>query len=193
MFVIFLLLHTFIKYPYFWKWKKKNIYSNTINHTYEIQKGCSHSILLLLLLLSCQVMSDSLRPHGLQHTMFPCPSPSPRVCPSSCPLNWCCHATILSSVTLFSFCLQFFSASGSFPMSWLFASGGQNIGASASAPVLPMNIQGWFPLELTGLILQSKGLSRIFSNTTVQKHQFFGAQPSSQSNSHIHIWPQEKP
>ena len=139
-----------------------------------MQKGCNHSILLLL---SCQVMSDSLRPHGLQHTRFPCPSPSPRVCPSSCPLNWCCHPTIFSSVTLFSFCLQSFSASGSFPMSWLFASGGQNIGASASAPVLPMNIQGWFPSKLTGLILQSKALSRIFSNPTVQNHQFFGTLP----------------
>ena len=166
----FLLLHIFIRYPFFWKWRKKNIYSDTFNHTDEMQKGCNHSILLLL---SCQVMSDSLRPHGLQHTRFPCPSPSPRVCPSSCPLNWCCHPTIFSSVTLFSFCLQSFSAWGSFPMSWLFASGGQNIGASASAPVLPMNIQGWFPSKLTGLILQSKALSRIFSNPTVQKHQFF--------------------
>ena len=156
----FLLLHIFIRYPFFWKWRKKNIYSDTFNHTDEMQKGCNHSILLLL---SCQVMSDSLRPHGLQHTRFPCPSPSPRVCPSSCPLNWCCHPTIFSSVTLF-FCLQSFSASGSFPMSWLFASGGQNIGASASAPVLPMNIQGWFPSELTGLIsLESKGLSRVWS------------------------------
>ena len=93
-----------------------------------------------------------------------------------------------------SSCLQSFSASGSFPMNWLFTSGGQITGVSASASVFPMNIQDWFPLRWTGSIsLQSKGLSRVFSNTTVQKHQFFGAQPSSQSNSHIHTWPQEKP
>ena len=118
-------------------------------------------------------------PLGLQHTRPSCPSPSPRVCPSSCQLNWWCHPTISSSVTLFSFWLQSFPASGSFPVSCqLFASGGQSIGASGSAAVLPMNIQAWFPLELTGLILLSEGLSRVFSSTTVQTHQFFGAQLS---------------
>ena len=109
-------------------------------------------------------------------------------------LSWWCHPTISSSVVPFSFCLQSFPASGSFQMSQFFPSGGQSIGVSASALVLPMNIQDWFPLGWTGWIsLQSKGLSRVFSNTTVQKHQFFSAQPSSQSNSHIHTWPQEKP
>ena len=141
-------------------------------------------------LFSCSVMSNSLRTHGLQHTRLPCPSPTPGACSNSCPLSRWCHPTISSSVILF--CLQSFPASGSFPMNWLFASCGQNIGASAS--VLPMNIQDWFPLGLTGLIfLQSKGLSRVFSNTTVQKHQFFGAQLSSQSNSLIHTWLLEKP
>ena len=126
----------------------------------------------------CSVVSDSLQPHEVQHTRPPCPSLSPRDCPSSYPLNWWCHPTISSSVTLFSFYLQSFPASGSFPISQFFTSGGQSIGASASAPVLPMNIQGWFPLGLTCLIsIQSKGLSRVFSSTTVQKHQFFGVLP----------------
>ena len=121
-------------------------------------------------------MSDCLQPHGLQHTRIPCPKLSSRVCLNSCPLNQWCHPTISSSVTLFSSSPQSFPSSGSFPMSWLFASGGQIIGASSSASVLPMSIQGWFPLRLTGLIsLQSKGLSRVFSNTTVQKHQFFNS------------------
>ena len=141
---------------------------------------------------SCSVMSDSLRPHGLQHTRPPCPSPIPGVYLNSCPLNQWCHPTISSSVVPFSSWLQSFPASGSFPMSQFFASGGQSIGVSVS--VLPVNIQDWFPLGLTGWIsLQSKGLSRVFSNTTVQKHQFFGTQLSSQSNSHIHTWPLEKP
>ena len=122
-------------------------------------------------------MSNLLWPHGLQHTRLPCPSLFPRVCSNSSPLSWWCHPTISSSVTPFSSCLQPFPASGSFPMSWLFASGGQSIGVSASASVLPMNIQGWFPLGLTRLIsLLSKGLSRLFSSTTIQKHQFFGPQ-----------------
>ena len=138
-------------------------------------------------------MSDSLRLHGLQHARLPCPSPTPGACSNSCPPNQWHHLTISSSVMPFSFCLQTFSALWSFQMSQFFASGGQSIGASVSASVFPMNIQDWFPLGLTGWIfLQSKGLSRVFSNTTVQKHQFFGAQPSSQSNSHIHTWPQEK-
>ena len=129
------------------------------------------------LLFSCSVMSDSLWPHGLQHARLPCLSPSPRACSNSCPLSpWCCP-TILSSVVPFSFCLQSFPASGSFQMSPFFASGSQSIGASAS--VLPMNIQNWFPLGLPSLIsLQSKGLSRVFSKPTVQKHQFFGSQLS---------------
>ena len=116
------------------------------------------------------------------------------VCSNSYPLGWWCHATISSSVVPFSFFPQSCSASGSFPVSWLFASGGQSIGASVSASVFPMKIQGWFPLGLTGLIsLQSKGLSRVFSNTRVQKHQFFSAQPSLWSSFHIHTWLLEKP
>ena len=119
-------------------------------------------------------MSDSLLPHELQHARLPCPSPSPGACSNSCPSSQWCHPTISSSVTSFSSCLQSFLALGSFPVSWLFASGDQSIGASASALVLPVNIQGWFPLGLTGLLsLQSKELSEIFSNTAVQKHQLF--------------------
>ena len=134
------------------------------------------------------VMSSSLRPHGLQHTRLPCPSPTPRACSNSCPSSWWYHPTISSSVIPVS-CLQSFSASGSFPMSQFFASGGQSIGASASASVLPMNSQDWFPLGLTGLIsLQSKGLLRVFSNITVQKHQFFSTHLSSWSNSsHLYM------
>ena len=127
------------------------------------------------------VMSDSFWPHGLQHARLPCPSPTPRAYSNSCPLSRWCHPTISSSVGPFS-CLQSFPASGTFPVSQFFALGGQSIGASAS--VLPMNIQDWFPLGWTGWIsLQCKGLSRVFSNTTVQKHQFFGAQLSLWSNS----------
>ena len=133
-------------------------------------------------------------PQGLQHARPPCPSPTPGACSNSCPLSRSCHPTVSSSVVPFSSCLQSFTASGSFPVSRLFTSGGQSSGASASASVLPMNIQDWFLLRLTAFIsLQSKGLSRVFSNTTVQNHQFFGAQLSSWSNSHIHTWPQEKP
>ena len=132
-------------------------------------------------------MSDSLRPHGLQHTSLPCPSLSPRTFSNSCPLSQWCHPTIWSSVIPFSSCLQSFPALGSFPLSQFFTSGGQSIGVSASASVLSMNIQDWFPLGLTGLFsLQSKGLSRVFSNTTVQKHQFFNTQPSLWSDCHIH-------
>ena len=143
---------------------------------------------------SCSVMSNSLRPHESQHTGPPCPSQTPRVHPNPCPSSHWCHPTISSSVVTFSSCPQSFPASGSFQMSQLFASGGQSIGVSASASVLPMNIQDWSPLGWTGWIsLQSRGLSRVSSNTTVQKHQFFSAQLSSQSNSHIHTWPPEKP
>ena len=126
---------------------------------------------------SYSVVSDSLRPHGWQHTRLPCPSPTPRACSDSCPLSQWCHPTIPSSVVLFFSCLQSFPASGSFPMSQFFPSGGQGIGLSASASVLPMNIRDWLHLGWTGWIsLLSKGLSRVFSNTTVQKHQFFAAQ-----------------
>ena len=132
-------------------------------------------------------MSISLRPLGLQHAGLPCPSPTPGVYTNSSPLSRWVHPTISSSAVPLSSHLQSFSASGSFPRSQLFTSGGQNIGVSASASVLPMNIQDWFPLGLTGLISwQSKGFSRVFSNTRVQKHQFFGAQLSLWSNSHIH-------
>ena len=125
---------------------------------------------------SCSVMSDSLWPHGLEHTELPCPSLSPRVYSNSCPSSQWGHPTISSSVIPFS-CLQSFATSSSFPVSQLFASGDQSIGGSVSTSVLPMNIQDWFPLRFTGLIsLQSKGLSRVFSNTTVQKHQFFSVQ-----------------
>ena len=128
---------------------------------------------------SHSVMSDSLEPHGPQPARLPCPSPTPGACSNSCPLSWWCQPTISSSVICFSSCLQSFPASESLLMSWLFTSGDQSIGASASASVLPMNIQGWFPLGLTGLFfLQSKGLWRVFSSTTVWKHQFFSAQPS---------------
>ena len=140
------------------------------------------------------VVSDALQPHRLQHVMLPCPSPTPGAFSTSCPSSWWCHPTISSSVIPFSFCLQSFPASGSFLRSQFFTSGGQSIGGSTSALVLSVNIQDWFHLRLIGLIsLQPKGLSRVFSNTTVQRHQFFGAQLSSQSNSHIHTWPQEKP
>ena len=131
-----------------------------------------------LVQFSCSVMSDTLPPHGLQQAKLPCPSPTPSVYSNSCPLNQWCHTTISSSVVPFSPCLQSFPASGFFQMSQLFASCGQSIGVSASASVLPMNIQDWFPLGWTGWIsLQSKGLSRVFSNTTV-KNQFFSTQLS---------------
>ena len=128
---------------------------------------------------SSSVMSDSLWPHGLHHARLPCPSPTPGVYSNTCPLSGWCHPTISSSITPFSSCLQSFPASGSSQMSQFFASGGQSIGIWASALVLPMNIQDWFLLGWTGCIsLQSKGLSRVFSNTIIQKHQFFSAQLS---------------
>ena len=144
--------------------------------------------------LSRSVVSDSLRPHESQHARPPCPSPTPGVHSYSRPSSWWCHPAISSSVVPFSSCPQSLPASGSFPMNQLFAWGGQSTGVSALASLLPNNTQGWSPLEWTGWIsLQSRGLSRVFSNTTVQKQQFFGAQLSSQSNSHIHTWPLEKP
>ena len=136
---------------------------------------------------SRSVMSDSLWPHESQDTRPPCPSPTPRVHPNSCPSSWWCHPAISSSVVPFSSCPQSLPASESFPMSQLFAWRGQSTGVSALASVVPMNTQGWCPSEWTGWIsLQSKGLSRVFSNTRVQKNQFFCTQLSSQSNSHIH-------
>ena len=147
-----------------------------------------------LVQFSCSVVSDSLRPHESQHTRPPCPSPTPGVHSDSRPLSQWCHPAISSSVIPFSSCPQSLPASESFPVSQLFSWGGQSTGVSASASVLPKNTQGWSPWEWTGWIsLQSKGLSRVSSNTTVQKHQFFSTLPSSQSNSHIHTWPLEKP
>ena len=143
---------------------------------------------------SCSVLSDFLRPHESQHARPPCPLPTPWVHSNSCPSSQSCHPAISSSVIPFSSCPQSFPASESFPISQIFAWGGQSTGVSASASFLPKNTQNWSPLECTGWIsLQSKELSRVFSNTTVQKHQFFSAQLSSQSNSHIHTWPLEKP
>ena len=143
---------------------------------------------------SRSVMSNSLWPHGLQHARLPCPSPTLRACSDSCPSSQWCYPTISSSIIPFSSCLQSFLASGSFPMSQVFTSGGQSIGVSASTSVLPMNTQDWSPLGLTSLIsLQSKGLSRVLSNTTVQKHRFFNAHLSLWSNSHIHTRLLEKP
>ena len=140
---------------------------------------------------SWSVVSDSLQPHESQHARPPCPSPTPRVHSNSRPLSWWCHPAISSSVP-FSSCPQSLPASESFPMSQLFAWGGQSTGVSALASFLPKNTQGWSHLEWTRWIsLQSKGLSRVFSNTTVQKHQFFSAQLSSPSNSYIHTWPLE--
>ena len=154
------------RYPSTDEWIKKLWYIYAIE--YLVQFQFSHS-----------VMSDSLQPHELQHARLPCPSPTPGVHPNPCPSSQWCDLTILSSIVPFSSCSQFFPGSGSFPMSQLVPSGGQSIGVSASTSVLPMNTQDWSPLEWTGWIsLQSKGLSRVFSNTTVQKHQFFGTQPS---------------
>ena len=142
---------------------------------------------------SCSVVSDSLRPHESQHARPPCPSPTPGVHSDSRPSSQWCHPAISFSVVPFS-CPKSLPALESFPMSQLFAWGGQSTGVSASASFLPKKSQGWSPSEWTGWIsLLSKGLSRVFSNTTVQNHQFFGAQLSSQSNSHIHTWPLEKP
>ena len=142
---------------------------------------------------SCSIVSDSLRPHELQHARPPCPSPTPGVHSDSRPSSPWCNPAISSWVVPFS-CPQSLPASGSFPMSQFFAWGGQSTRVSALASVLPKKSQDWSPSKWTGWIsLQSKGLSRVFSNTTVQKHQFFGARSSSQSNSHIHTWPLEKP
>ena len=162
-------------------------------HYTTIKMAKSRKIIHTSVQFSHSVMSDSLRPHGPQHIRSPCPSPTPAVYPNPCPLSRWCHPTISSSVIPFSSHLQSFPASGSFQMSQFFASGGQSIGDSASTSVPPMNTQDWSPLGWTGWIsLQSKGLSRVFSNTTVQKHQLFGANLSLDSKSHIHTWLLEK-
>ena len=150
------------------------------NHTGRLQSlGCKELDTTSSVQFSLSVVSDSLQPREPQHARPPCPSPNPGVYSNSCPSNRWCHPTISSSVVPFSSCPQSFPASGSFQMSQIFTSGGQSIGASALASVLPMNIQDWFPLEWTGWVsLQSKGLSRVFSNSTVQKHSFFSTQLS---------------
>ena len=144
--------------------------------------------------LSHSVMTDCLWPHELQHTRLPCQASTPSASSNSCPSSQWYHTTFSSSVIPFSSCPQCFPTSGSFPMSWFFTSGGQSIEASVSASVLPMNIQDWFPLGLTGLIsLWSEGLSGVLSSTTIRKHQFFGTQLPLWSNCHIHTWLLEKP
>ena len=156
----------------------KNWYSSKAN-CISTEKHCLITNLRYSVQFSLSVLSNSLWPHGLPHARPSCPSPIPGVYSNTCPLSQWCHPTISSSVIAFSSWLQSFPASGSFPLSQFFASGGQSIGVSASASVLPMNIQDWFHLGWTGWIsLQSKGLSRVISNTTVQKHQFFSAQLS---------------
>ena len=152
----------------------------------ETSRGCEEmrreitSFFINTVHFSCSVMSKSLWPHGLQHASLPCPLPAPEAYLNSCPLSWWFHPAISSSVIPFPSCPQSLPVSGSFPMSQLFTWGGQSIGVSASALVLPMNIQDWFPLGWTGWIsLQSKGLTRVFSNTTVGKHQFFNSQLST--------------
>ena len=170
--------------------------SQRVGHDWVMEQQHSHrlSVQFSSVQFSCSLVSNSSQPHESQHARPPCPSPTPGVYSNSCPLSQWCHPAISSSIVPYSSCPQSLPASGSFPMSQLYAWGGQSIGVSASASVLPVNTQDWFPLGWTGWIsLQSKGLSRVFSNTTVQKHQFFGAQLSSQSNSYTHTWPLEKP
>ena len=169
--------------PGFLRWKSHNIKCITFKRTI---RGISVSSVWF----SGSVLSDPLRPHEPQHARPPCPSPTPGAYPNPCPSSRWCHPAISSSVVPFSSCPQSLQASGSFPMSQLFTWGGQNTGVSASVSVFPMNTQDWSPLRWTGWI--SKGLSRVF-NTTLQKHQFFGGQLSSQSSSQIHTWPLEKP
>ena len=162
---------------FLWLGKVRKKYSSSLTR-------CKELSILIIVQFSCSVVSDSLRPHESQHARPPCPSPTPGVHSNSYPLSRWCHPTISSSVIPFSSCPQSFPASKSFPMSQLFARGGQSTGVSALASFLPKKSQGWPPSEWTGWIsLQSKGLSTVFSNTTVQKHQFFGSQLSSQPNS----------
>ena len=170
---------------------KENLGGKHVLVLYQIR---IHVLKVSPIQFSRSVMSSSLRPHESQHARPPCPSPTPRVHSNSCPSSHWCHPAISSSVVPFSSCAQSLPASGSFAVSQLFAWGGQSIRVAALASVLPMNTQDWSPLEWTGWIsLLSKGLSRVFSNTTVQKHQFFSPQLSSQSNSCILTWPLEKP
>ena len=157
-----------------------------------VSKFCGMWILSQML-FSRSLVSDSLWPHGLKHARPPCPSPTPRVYSNTSPLSSWCHPAFSSSVIPFSSCLQSLPASESFPMGQLFAWCGQSTGVSALASFLPKKSQGWSSEWTCWISLQSKGLSRVFSNTTVQKHQFFSTLASSQSNSHIHTWPQEKP
>ena len=183
--------------PIFWPGEFHGLYCSWGRKESDTTEPLSLSLswmeVLHIVQFSRSVVSNSLRPHELTHARPPCPSPTPRVYPNPCPLSRWCHPTISSSVVPFSSCPQSLPASGSFQMSQLFAWGGQSTGVSASTWVLSMNTQDW-SLEWTGWIsLQSKGLSRVFSNTTFQKHQFFGAQLSSQSNSHIHTRPLGKP
>ena len=179
----------FIAVLYYTVWIYYHVF---IHSTVDWHLGCFQCFSSVQ--FSRSVMSDSLQPHELQHARPPCPSPTPGVHSNSCPSSRWCRPAISSSVIPFSSCPQSLPTSESFPMRQLFTWGGQSIGVSASASVLPMNTQDWSPLGWTGWIsLQSKGLARVFSNTTVQKHQFLGAQLSSQSTSHIHTWPLEKP
>ena len=164
----------------------------TLRMSAGIRRKVWPTVLKTAVQFSRSVVSDSLQPHDPQHAKPPCPSPTPGVYSNPCPSSPWCHITI-SSFVVASSCLQSFPTIGSLQMSQLFTSGSQNTGVSASTSALPMNTQDWFPLGWTGWIsLQSKGLSRVFSNTTVQKHQFFGTQLSLSSNSHIHTWLLEK-
>ena len=191
-------LQYFVSFRYTAKWFSYTCFLHILFHFRLLQNIAYSSLCYAVIPCSIQfshsVMSDSLRLHGLQHAKPPCPSPAPRVHPNSCPLSWWCHPTVSSSVVPFSSCPQSFPASGSLQMSQLFTSGGQSFGVSASTSVLPVNTQDWSPFRWTGWIsLQSKGLSRVFSSTTVQKHQFFSTQLSLYSSSHIHTWLLEKP
>ena len=177
-------VHVFLQYHIF----------ISLEDVLKVRFGSYCSSLFNFLLFSCSVISNSLQPHGLQNTRLPCPSLTPGNCSNSCPLCQWCHPTMSFSVVPLSSHLTSFPVSGSFLISWLCTSGGQSIEPSASASVLPMNVQDWFPLGLTGWIsLKYKGLSKVFSNTTVQKHQFLSAQFSLWSNSHICTWLLEKP
>ena len=174
--------------------KRHRVWTWSMEANFSVKLSSSTSTYFSSVQFSHSVVSDSLWPHELQHARPPCPSPSPGVHPHPCPLSRWCHPAISSSVVPFSSLPQSLPASESFPMSQLLTWGGQSTGVSALASVLPVNTQDWSLLEWTGWIsLQSKGLSRVFSNTTVQKHQFFSAKLSSQSNSHIHTWPLKKP